>query len=124
MSSPAEISRSEIVSLRRPPQIERSVVVGTGLVDASPNEVEQRRGELVRAGLAALRRSVGISAGSVSVGGSCSYSRSYPVRRSRPRNQKTSQMTRSAGIVASASVTMPVRTGCVFSASMRSRSVW
>ena len=33
-------------------------------------------------------------------------------------------MTRSAGIVASASATRPVRTGCAFSASMRSRSVW
>ena len=30
-SSPAEISRSEIVSLRRPPQIDRSVVVGSAL---------------------------------------------------------------------------------------------
>ena len=57
------------------------------------------------------RRSVGTSAGSVSVGGSCSYSRSYPVRRSRPMNQKTSQMTRSAGIVASARATRPVRIG-------------
>ena len=46
------------------------------LVAAAPNEVEERRGELVRSGLERRRRSGGTRAGSGSVGGSCSYSRS------------------------------------------------
>jgi hypothetical protein len=45
-------------------------------VDAAPYEVEERRRELVRTASPPWRRSVGTRAGSVSVGGSCSYSRS------------------------------------------------
>src|SRR5262245_5643513 len=46
-SSPAEISRSAICSLRSPPQMLRSVVTGVAVV-------EERRRELVRAGCATL----------------------------------------------------------------------
>ena len=52
--SPAESSRSATSSVRRPPQIFRSVVTGSRLVVAAADEVEERRRELVRAGLAAL----------------------------------------------------------------------
>ena len=45
-------------------------------VVAAPDQVEQRRGELERARLAPWPSSVGTSAAAVSVGGSCSYSRS------------------------------------------------
>ena len=47
-----------------------------GLVTAAPDQVEQRRGELVRADGRRWRSSGGTSAGSRSDGGSCSYSRS------------------------------------------------
>ena len=49
-----ESARSDTVSCLRPPQIERSVVVRLGRVDALADQVEERRRELVRARLAAL----------------------------------------------------------------------
>ena len=73
---PDASSRSETLSLRRPPQVARSVVTW----------VEVKMPRRIRSNSVAVnsnepasppcRSSVGTSAGSVSVGGSCSYSRS------------------------------------------------
>ena len=68
------------------------------------------------------RRSVGTRAGSVSVGGSCSYSRSYPVSISRPKRQNTNIAMRNAGIVPIARTIRAERHGCAFASSIRSLS--
>ncbi len=60
----------------------------------------------------------------MSVGGSCSYSRSYPVRRSRPKIQYTSPTSASAGRSANAASTPSARSGWFFQSSMRSWSCW
>ena len=95
-----------------------------GLVDAAPDQVEERRRELVASPASPpCRSSVGTSGGLgvgrrlllvlAVVAGSAARGR---------RNQKTAAMTRSAGMVARPSTTRPVRIGCAFSASMRSWS--
>ena len=117
---PAESSRSDTVWVRRPAQIFRSVVVGVAVY--TPRRIRSKSVAVnsYDPGSPPCRSSVGTSAGSVSVGGSCSYSLSYGVRRSRPRSQNTAAITRSAGSVASARTTSPVRSGLSFSSSIRS----
>ena len=75
-SLPGPSSRSETFSLRSPPQVLRSVV--TGVEVKTPRRIRSKSVAVNSNEPASppWRSSVGTSAGAVSVGGSCSYSRS------------------------------------------------